>query len=208
MTSGHRGHQGVWTNQLGFDLRGRTRGHRHHQGIRAPELDAGLFALPNGRRCNGLTSIKKLDGIKCGVTPVEQFLRLIGTRNFTAGAQHNGHQAAGAKVGEVTFGCGHQAITCRIGMARFQTVDGWVFEKQQIAIAFVGCGSAWVTVFFDGVGAHVVRKIAHQTHGQGGQVACRGDMARLRQTFWVFVGGVFHAQHFGLVVHHLHKAID
>ena len=74
-------------------------------------------------------------------------------------------------------------------MAGFQAVDGRVAEQQGIAVVVVGRRRAGIAVLLDRRIADVVGEIPHQAGGQNAQVARRGAVAGLGQTFRIFVGG-------------------
>ena len=90
-------------------------------------------------------------------------------------------------------------------MASLQAVDAWVAKQQQIAVVLVGCGRTWIAVLLDGVITHELRKVLHQAGCQNTQVFGRGDVPWHGQALWVFVARVFHAQCFGLGIHHVYK---
>src|SRR3990167_6913426 len=86
----HRGDHWLIPHNLGFEAAGGTCGHRHDQRLRLSYPHLGSTAFPDFGGHNGLVGIKQLDRLKCCVTPVQEFLRFVGTGVFAVCAQNNG----------------------------------------------------------------------------------------------------------------------
>mmetsp|Transcript_5044 Transcript_5044/g.18654 ORF Transcript_5044/g.18654 Transcript_5044/m.18654 type:complete len:318 (+) Transcript_5044:1510-2463(+) len=178
--------------------------HGNEDGVRRAELDLLGLTLPHRHGRDRLAGLDDLDRIEGGVAPVQQLLRLAGTRLAGGGAHHDGQQPPLA-VGELAAGAGDQAVARGVIGAGLHPVHGGVAAQQQVAVVLADLVEGVVAL---PVVAVVLGEVRNDAGGNRGQIARAGLVAGLARAGDVLELGVLEAPGLGLAVHQLHEVLD